>query len=235
MCGRFVLFTEALLDHVGQLPGVTEVHAPQGLPGPRYNVAPTQKVPVVRIREELAQVEPARWALLPHWKKDLDGPPLFNARAETLVTKPSFRDAFAAKNGSGRCLVPMDGYYEWHDDGTGKRPYFVSRGEGEILWAAGLWATGLDQLSGTVVTTAATEEMAWLHDRLPRFLAPDEVRTWIEGAADDAAELLCPTALTGFAVRPADRAVGNVRNDFPELIGEASGPGALELPDAPAT
>lgn len=76
MCGRFVLFTESLLDEVGNLPGVQEVHAPQGTPGPRYNIAPTQPIPIVRVREELAEVDPARWALLPQWKKDMEGPPL---------------------------------------------------------------------------------------------------------------------------------------------------------------
>ncbi|MDU6593410.1 MAG: SOS response-associated peptidase, partial [Corynebacterium sp.] len=118
MCGRFVLFTESLLDEVGELPGVTEVHAPQGTPGPRYNIAPTQPVAIVRVRESLAQVDPARWALLPHWKKDLEGPPLFNARAETVASKPSFRHAFKGQ----RCLIPMNGYYEWRQEEGGKQP-----------------------------------------------------------------------------------------------------------------
>lgn len=223
MCGRFVLFTENLLDHVAVLPGVEEVHAPAGLPRPRYNIAPTQNIPIVRVEESLAQVDPARWALIPHWKKDLEGPPLFNARAETVASKPSFRDAFAAKPGSGRCIVPMDGYYEWHDDGTGKAPYYVSAGEDQMLFAAGLWASGLDQLSATIVTTEATEEMAWLHNRLPRFLKPEEMRQWVEGTKEEAAQLLEPTSLSGFDVRKADKAVGNVRNDFAELIADQGG------------
>ena len=134
MCGRFVLFTsdESLLDAVGTLPGVTEVHAPDGTPPPRYNLAPTQIVPLVRLAPPQAQVDPARWGLLPHWKKDDSGPPLFNARGETVATKPSFRDAFRSQRG----LIPMDGYYEWHDDGTGRRPYFVSLGE--VMWVAAL-------------------------------------------------------------------------------------------------
>ncbi|MGP5557271.1 SOS response-associated peptidase [Corynebacterium flavescens] len=214
MCGRFILFTESLLAEVGNLPGVGEVHAPQGIPGPRFNIAPTQVVPAVRLREELAQVDPARWGLLPGWKKDESGPPLFNARAETVRSKPSFRAAFKAQ----RCLIPMNGYYEWHDDGAGKAPYYVTRGEG-LLWAAGLWEEGLERLSATIVTTAATPEMEWLHDRLPRFLGEEEVRTWATGSPEEAASLLAPTGLEDFSARKADKAVGNVSNDYPALIG----------------
>ncbi|WP_005277538.1 SOS response-associated peptidase [Corynebacterium accolens] len=213
MCGRFVLFTESLLDEVGNLPGVQEVHAPQGTPGPRYNIAPTQPIPIVRVREELAEVDPARWALLPQWKKDLDGPPLFNARAETVASKPSFRTAFKSQ----RCLIPMNGYYEWHKDGSTKTPYYVHPDQG-LLWAAGLWDTGLDRLSATIVITAATEEMEWLHHRLPRFLAPEEMRTWLEGSAEEAKELLVPTGLRGFEYHAVDKAVGTVSNDYPELL-----------------
>lgn len=221
MCGRFVLYTtdESLLAHVGALPGVTEVHAPDGTPGPRYNIAPTQMVPVVRLALPEARLDPARWGLLPHWKKDESGPPLFNARGETVATKPSFRDAFKRQRG----LIPMDGYYEWHDDGSGKRPYFVSLGEGRIMWAAALWATGLDRLSTTMVTTDSAGPLTWLHDRLPRILAEDEVEQWTMGTAEQAAELLHPTPvdyLEQLGIRPVDKAVGNTRNDYPELIAE---------------
>ncbi len=215
MCGRFVLFTtETLLDSVAGLGLGGEVHAPYGLPPARYNIAPTQQVAIVRLAESVAQVDPARWGLLPGWKKDETGPPLFNARAETVASKPSFRATFAGQ----RCLIPLDGYYEWHDDGTGKAPYYVTLGD-EPLWAAGLWDTGVGRLSATMVTTDATEEMAWLHHRLPRFLACEEMEQWLLGTKDEAAELLHPTGLRGFNAAKADPAVGNVRNDYPELIG----------------
>lgn len=141
MCGRFVLFTESLLDEVGEWESITEVHAPEGLPPARYNIAPTQPVAIVRVEDTTARVEPARWGLLPHWKKDLDGPPLFNARAETVAKKPSFRDAFKAQ----RCVIPLDGYYEWKagdNPKAKKQPFYVTGPEG-LLWAAGLWATGV--------------------------------------------------------------------------------------------
>lgn len=218
MCGRFVLFTSELLDHVGKLPGIKEVHAPDGVPGPRYNIAPTMMVPVIRVQESLAQVDPGRWGLLPHWKKDLEGPPLFNARGETIASKPSFRDAYKGTNGSGRCVIPMNGYYEWHE----KVPHYVTRSDGELLWVAGLWATGLDRLSATMVTTEALEPMDWLHNRLPRFLTEEEIRPWLTGGMDE--QLLQPTPKQLrelFEVRPVDKAVGNVRNDYPELIAQS--------------
>ena len=213
MCGRFVLFTESLLDEVGEWESITEVHAPEGLPPARYNIAPTQPVAIVRVEDTTARVEPARWGLLPHWKKDLDGPPLFNARAETVAKKPSFRDTFKAQ----RCVIPLDGYYEWKagdDPKAKKQPYYVTGPEG-LLWAAGLWATGVDRLSATMVTTEATEEMAWLHHRLPKFLRREEIAPWLAGEA-----LLEPSSVEGFNACPADPAVGNVRNDYPELIAE---------------
>ena len=221
MCGRFVLFTtaEALLTAVGGLPGVTDVQAPQGTPGPRYNLAPTQPVPVVRVDGTTARVDPARWGLLPHWKRDGQGPPLINARAETLADKPSFRDAFRRH----RCLVPMDGYYEWHDSGDGKVPHLVSPTGGGLLWAAGLWDTGLGQLSTTMVTTDAPEPLAWLHHRVPRLLAAEEVEQWLTGSPEQAAQLLHPSAgelLAGLEVRPVSREVGNVRNDHAGLLAE---------------
>lgn len=217
MCGRFVLFSETLSADVAQWPGIERVDAPAGLPPARYNIAPTQPVATIRVAETFASIEPAHWGLIPHWKKDIDGPPLFNARAETVASKPSFRDAFK----KGRCIIPLDGYYEWHDDGTGKKPYYVTGPEG-MLWAAGLWAEttladGSFVYSCTMVTTAATEEMAWLHGRLPKFLSIEEIPAWLDPDNREP-QLLEPTTLRGFHTRIAATEVGNVRNDYPGLI-----------------
>lgn len=157
-------------------------------------------------------LEPARWGLLPQWKKDDSGPPLFNARAETVAEKPSFRDAFTRQ----RCIIPMDGYYEWHD----KKPYFVSLG-GELMWAAGLWATGAQRLSATMLTTAGADPIAWLHDRMPRFLEREEAELWLRGGVEEARELLHPVGVqwrAGLVTREVSAAVGNVRNDYAELL-----------------
>lgn len=217
MCGRFVLYTSGqdLIDEVGQLPGISSVAAPDGTPPPRYNIAPTQQVPLIRIAGEQAQLDAARWGLLPTWKKDDTGAPLFNARGETVAEKPSFRSAFKARRG----LMVLDGYYEWHATDAGKQPYFV-RPESGLLYAAALWETGLDRLSTTMVTTPATDNMAWLHHRLPLFLLPEEIRTWVEGTPEEALALVAPSrAAAGFVWNEADMAVGNVRNDYAELMG----------------
>ena len=139
MCGRFVLFTSGqdLLDEVAALPGITAVEAPEGTPPPRYNIAPTQQVPLVRIDDSFtAHIDPARWGLLPTWKKDETGPPLFNARAETVAEKPSFRSAFKARRG----IMVLDGYYEWLASEGGKQPYYVTPEEG-LLYACLLYTS----------------------------------------------------------------------------------------------
>ncbi|AKK02546.1 hypothetical protein CEPID_03330 [Corynebacterium epidermidicanis] len=191
------------------------IQAPEGTPPPRYNVAPTQMIAMMRLASPSeALLEPARWGLLPHWKKDISGPPLFNARAETVQEKPSFRDAFKTQ----RCVIPLDGYYEWKD----KKPYFVRRVDGELLWAAGLWSTGLGQLSATMITTDAPEPMQDLHHRLPRFLQAEEARQWLIDDTTTAAQLLHPSGqelVAQLRISPADPAVGAVKNDYPELIG----------------
>ena len=222
MCGRFVLFTtdDELLEAVGSLPGITAVHAPDGTPPPRYNIAPTQQVPLVRIDKTEALIDAARWGLLPTWKKDDTGAPLFNARGETVAEKPSFRSAFKARRG----LMVLDGYYEWKQEGKGKQPYYVTPHDG-LLYAAALWDTGLDRLSTTMVTTDATENMAWLHHRLPLFLRADEVEQWVHGSPEEALELIHPSRVASdLEWRPAASEVGNVRNDYPELIGEKEAP-----------
>lgn len=217
MCGRFVLFTSGddLVQEVAGLPGIAEVEAPDGTSPPRYNIAPTQQVPLIRVAESAARIDAARWGLLPTWKKDETGPPLFNARGETVAEKPSFRSAFKARRG----LMVLDGYYEWKQTESGKQPYFVRPKEG-LLFAAALWDTGLDRLSTTMVTTEATENMAWLHHRLPLFLAPEEVRQWVGGTPEEALELVRPSRVADqFVWREAEKAVGNVRNDYAELMG----------------
>lgn len=202
------------MEQVGNLPGVGSVVTPDGLPGPRYNVAPTQMVPLVRVQAPEATIDPARWGLFPSWKKDDSGPPLFNARGETVAEKPSFRSAFKSR----RALMVLDGYYEWHD----KKPYYVRLEEG-MLYAAALWDTGLDQLSTTMVTTDSTGDIEWLHHRLPLFLREDEIEQWVAGTPEEALELIAPSRLANsLRWQEADPAVGNVRNDYAELLSDTT-------------
>lgn len=203
------------MEAVAALPGIAEVQAPDGTPPPRYNIAPTQQVPLIRIAESEARIDAARWGLLPTWKKDETGPPLFNARGETVAEKPSFRSAFKARRG----LMVLDGYYEWKATENGKRPYFV-RAEDGMLYAAALWETGLGRLSTTMVTTDAADSMAWLHHRLPLFLLEDEIRQWVEGTPEDALDLVRPSRVAESLVwNEAAQEVGNTRNDYAELMG----------------
>ncbi|WP_342319177.1 SOS response-associated peptidase [Corynebacterium mayonis] len=216
MCGRFVLFTtgQDLLDEVAGLPTAAPVSAPDGTPPPRYNIAPTNQVPLIRFHDSGSQIDAARWGLVPHWKTKDSGPPLFNARGETVAEKPSFRDAFSKRRG----LMVLDGYYEWKQEGSHKQPFYVTPKHG-LLYAAALWDLGAERLSTTMVTTEATENMAWLHHRLPLFLLPREIEQWVNGTREAAQELLSPSrAAADLTWRQAAREVGNVKNDYPELI-----------------
>ncbi|MDO4761237.1 MAG: SOS response-associated peptidase [Corynebacterium sp.] len=211
MCGRFVLFASD--EEIMAVPGFPVVYAPHGLPKARYNIAPTQIIPIIRTGDtpEEIVIEPARWGLIPGWKKDLSGAPLFNARSETLTHKPSFSHAFR----TNRCAIPMSGYYEWKD----KQPYWISTGD--IVYAAGLFDTGLNRLTATMVTTDAIPPLDSVHHRMPRFLEPDELRIWLGEDTQAATQLLHPTShemVSTFTISPADPRVGNVKNDDPDLI-----------------
>ncbi|MDY6049232.1 MAG: SOS response-associated peptidase [Corynebacterium sp.] len=225
MCGRYVLFTtgDDLIRAASEVTDYRELYAPHGTPPARYNIAPTQTIPIVHSDTTVADdsvgiLDPARWGLVPAWRKDLNGPTLFNARSETVTEKPSFRSSFT----SLRCAIPMDGYYEWKD----KQPHFVRREDGQLLWAAGVYSTGNDAVypgpSATILTTAAAAPLEWLHERMPRFLDHTEITAWLTGGESTARELLTitPESLREKLVTsPASSRVGNVRNDDADLLG----------------
>lgn len=154
---------------------------------PNFNVAPTQKVPIVAIGKENARrIIMARWGLLPNWlEKDPPTGPMFNARSETLETKQSFKTAFAKR----RCLIPADGFYEWKREGSARTPYFISRTDGAPLAFAGLWEMkktaneGAEILiSTTIITTNSSPEFVGLHDRFPVILEKEDWALWLDGA-----------------------------------------------------
>lgn len=205
MCGRFVASTP--VDVLAREMEVVDVVLPDGPPPPRWNVAPT--APIVAVAESSAGHR--RLGLL-SW--GLQGT-LFNARAETLLDKPSFRDSYRRR----RCLVPADAFYEWKD----RRPVAISRADGGRLWLAGLWADG----ACTIVTTAANDDLADVHHRMPVVVAEADRGTWLDRAttAPDVVEPLLVGAPAGtFVVRPVRRLVNDVRRDGPELL-DAPGPG----------
>ncbi|MEL6978049.1 MAG: SOS response-associated peptidase [Pseudomonadota bacterium] len=191
--GRAALFAD--LAAWPQPPGASEGAA---LDRPRYNIRPTEPVLAIFLDESGARrLEAFRWGLLPHWAKSLrDGPPLINARGETIAEKPAFRSAFASR----RCLAPADGFYEWRAlAGAGpkgkplKEPHWIHpRASNAPLAFAGVWRfwrgpDGALTPSLALVTTAANAAMAPLHERLPVVIAPEDQAAWLGETGDAAA------------------------------------------------
>ena len=213
MCGRFSLnAAEAELRRLFGYDG-----PPLNLM-PRYNIAPTQTVPVVAVgREGNRVLVMMRWGLIPSWAKDLTGgAKLINARAEGIAEKPAFRDAFAKR----RCFVPADGFYEWRElPGGRKQPYRIRRPDGAPFAFAGLWEQWRGPegrvLSFTIVTTEANDRLRPIHGRMPVVLAPEDFATWLDAAtpAQAALALLRPCPDGWLVAEPVGPRVNNVKND----------------------
>lgn len=221
MCGRYVLFstTETLVKGLErELPGVGIVGSyASGNQWPNYNIAPTHVVPIARMFHGQPAIGPAHWGYPPRT--------VFNARGETAFEKPTFR-------GSLTCLVPMDGWYEWtttdpegHAEPSGKQPYFTAREDREPLWMAGLCKVVDGRLHSTIITTDAPPGMEWLHNRMPKALTLDQWEFWLTATvgSSEMRELAATPAGEGvvraLSSRKVDRAVGNVSNNYAELIG----------------
>ncbi|NMG17690.1 SOS response-associated peptidase [Aromatoleum bremense] len=190
---------------------------------PRYNVAPMQWLPVIRQRpagERVAHL--LRWGLIPSWSKDeAIATRLINARGESAAEKPSFRAAFRKR----RCIVPANGFYEWQTVAGDKQPFYIHPVESDLFGLAGLWERwsrddGEPLDTFVIVTTAANAAMRPLHDRMPVILAPEDYGLWLDGttAPDQVQALVRPGAEALLTAYPVSKAVGNVRNDGPELI-----------------
>jgi len=189
---------------------------------PRYNIAPTTAIDVVRSAETGPELVPMRWGIIPGWWKKTakEVPPTFNARAETVAQKPMFRSAFKRT----RCIVPASGYYEWHAAEGGKQPYFISVAEGAVLSIAGLWdqwkepETSETILSATLIVTAANDFTRPIHDRMPVLLGQHDLDAWLTGKAG--VELLRPAPNDLLRMWPVSKRV-NVSgrgDDDPGLI-----------------
>lgn len=220
MCGRFTL-----VDPGSTLAKILDaLNRPFIVPffpkyTPKFNIAPTQYVPVIRQQDVVLM----RWGLVPSWSKSLTGPALFNARAETVAEKPSFRTAFKRR----RCLIPADGFYEWQViSPKQKQPHYITLRTGKPFAFAGLWESwhppnGPLVESCTIITTSANEFMQPLHDRMPVILSPEEYGPWIDPELTEPEQLLPMLdqypgeEMTEHAVSSL---VGSVRNDSPELI-----------------
>ncbi|MFT5052716.1 MAG: putative SOS response-associated peptidase YedK [Chlamydiales bacterium] len=200
----------------------------------RHNIAPTQKVPVVRAKEngDGYRADPLRWGLVPSWTRELRASrPLVNARSETAAEKPSFRSAFKKR----RCVVPASGFLEWKSAPTGKLPQYIFRADGELMLFAGLWESwlGPDEVrldSFTVLTCAPNEFMSQVHDRMPVVLESSAALRWLEPErpAAELQGLLAPAAegvLDGYQV---SKRVNSVKNDDYGCLEPASTPGLFD-------
>ncbi len=216
MCGRYELHT-----HPAALALVFGLPFPDGLV-PRYNIAPTQDVLVVRRNAEGArELATMRWGLVPRWARDPSiGTRMINARAETVATSAAFRWPFAHH----RVLVPADGFYEWAAREGGKQPLHVARRDGAPLAFAGLaerWMSSDGEVvdSCSIVTTGANATLRPWHTRMPAIVAPGDFERWLDAAADPSPrDLLAPAPDDLLAVVRVSTRVNATRNDDASLI-----------------
>ncbi|MFN8090199.1 MAG: SOS response-associated peptidase [Mycobacterium sp.] len=246
MCGRFAVTTDpALLAE--KINAIDERVAHDKPDQPNYNVAPTTTIATVVCRHSEPHDEPTRrlrsmrWGLVPPWVKaasdgtpEAKGPLLINARSERVTTSPAYRASAKTR----RCLVPMDGYYEWKpaaEAPAGKKgrktPFYIYREDGRPLLMAGLWSSWRPEgksngeendaplLSCTIVTTDAVGGLADVHDRMPLVVAPEDWDRWLDPDEPAPLDLLAKRPdITGIRMHEVSTLVNSVRNNGPELI-----------------
>lgn len=230
MCGRYLITTvpeamRALFRYLEQ----------PNFP-PRYNVAPTQPVPIVRMFEGKREFALVRWGLIPAWVKDPRGfSLLINARGESVAEKPAFRNAMKRR----RCLFPADGFYEWKRDGERKRPHLVRLKSGQPMAFAGLWESwmgpnGEEVETAAIVTTTASRSIAHIHDRMPVIVPPEAFDFWLDPNVDAgmAASVIAPARDESLEAHEVSSAVNRVANDSAILI-EPMREGAIEASPPP--
>ena len=225
MCGRYAFFSpaEAVKRVFGVGGAMPDLVA-------RYNVAPTQSVPVVReTRDGGREVALLHWGLIPSWAKERAiGNRMINARAESLAERPAYRRAFRNR----RCLVLADGWYEWQVTPSGKQPWFIGSADGLPMGLAGLWESWRDPSGGettescTIVTIDAPGPLAEIHNRMPAVVPAAGVAAWLDTKSHDVAALsrwLAPPDPAAFHCWPVSRRVNDPRHEGADLL-EPSGP-----------
>jgi putative SOS response-associated peptidase YedK len=241
MCGRYASARkreELLAEFRIERDRVDESLAPD------YNVAPTKPVYAVMTRggrsdgdagpaDVARELRVVRWGLVPSWAKDVKiGSRMINARAETVDSKPAFRQAFSRR----RCLMPADGFYEWQqvaaNGKTRKQPYFIHRADGDVLAFAGLYEIWRDKSvpedhpgawlwTSTIITTSAEDSVGQIHDRMPMVIEPARWTDWLDPGNSDKADLLAllaPATSGALETYPVSMAVNSVRNNGPALM-----------------
>lgn len=220
MCGRFVQVEkpEFYAEHFGAEFVRTETLKQ------RYNVAPTTQVYAIAEHEDARVLTSFRWGLIPSWAKDRKvGARTINARSETVADKPMFRSSFAKR----RCLIPIDGFYEWERKTKGKLPHYIYATDGKPLPVAGLWSSWHDPqaderlLTCTILTIAPNPLLAKIHDRMPVILPPDLWDAWLDPSNTDTEilkELIDVYPADLMTEHPVSTLVNKVHNDTPDLI-----------------
>jgi putative SOS response-associated peptidase YedK len=217
MCGRFVITSPpaALRQIFGY---IEQPNFP-----PRHNIAPTQPIPVVIVENGVRRFRLMRWGLLPAWVQDpRKFTLLFNARAETVLERPAFKNAMKRR----RCLIPADGYYEWQASEKRRRPHFIHRRDGQPVGLAGLAETwvgpnGEELDTVAIVTAPASADLTVLHHRVPVTIASGDFDRWLDCGTDDAETamaLLAPPGEGEFVWHEISTRVNRVANDDAQLI-----------------
>lgn len=225
MCGRYAVFgpvktSRAMkreLDELG-----LDVESLLNQRDDQFNIAPTQKAPVIARGEEgQAELKALRWGLIPVWAKDEKvGARAINTRVETVAEKPMFRAAFKKR----RCLVPASGYFEWKGEAGEKQPYFIHDPEKDLLMFAGLWegwkpADDADWVhSFTIITGEPGKVSGNIHDRQPVILPPDQLSTWLDTTPEEALAILQALPEAPLSYYPVTKAVGSPRNKGAEMV-----------------
>jgi putative SOS response-associated peptidase YedK len=219
MCGRYSLHANpevvALQFGLAQPPEFK----------PSYNVCPGREILVVRTDREGRRVARAhRWGLVPHWAKDpAIGNKLANARGESLIERPAFRDAFR----QWRCLVPASGFYEWQSRGGRKLPWYARPSDAELFALAGITALWQGLRTVSLITTEPNELMQPIHDRMPVIIAPENYDAWLDPASRDAEQLMRfvqPYPASRMSAHRVGTRVSKPENDDPSLLEEAPEP-----------
>ncbi len=217
MCGRYTVTSTP--EAIRALFGYSE----QPNFPPRYNVAPTQPIAIVRLIDGKRQFALMRWGLLPSWAKDpRNFTLLINARGESVIEKPAFRASMKRR----RCLIPADGFYEWKETGARKQPHHVRAKSHGPLAFAGLWESwtgpnGEELETAAIVTTRANETLKSLHERMPVIVPPDAFDLWLDCAnvdAETASALIAPAPEGLLEAYEVSTAVNRTANDNPKLV-----------------
>jgi putative SOS response-associated peptidase YedK len=189
---------------------------------PRFNIAPSQTIPIVRVDDGQRIIALAQWGFVPAWTKGKPKLRPVNARAETVATSGMFREAFRRR----RCLIPADGFYEWQGSKAPRQPYLIHMRDDHVFGFGGLWerwrpepdAEPIDTC--TIITVQPNAVAAPIHNRMPLIIAPGDYARWLDPAtpAADVADLLRPYPADDMDAIAVSAQVNNVRNDGPELI-----------------